>query len=155
MASKRPYFVSITVHRTTHVIRKNLKHLCIKKILFDQYFLDSYKNFDIQKYYEPKNKKKVTKIKSDFNKINLRFDGTNFVTAASSNHPHRYSSLGKMNEGLIAISGYPYQDSSVEVELFANGNWYNQPPFQEEEYFRNYSTATYQNILYVFGEFFS
>jgi len=46
------------------------------------------------------------------------FDGTNFETASSSNHPHRYTSLGKMNEGVVAISGYTYQDSSVEVELF-------------------------------------
>jgi len=84
----------------------------------------------------------------------LKFDGTNFVTAASSNHPHEWTSLGKMNEGLIAISGYTYQDSSVEVELFANGNWYDQPPFPEEKYFYYYSTATYQNLLYVFGEFY-
>ena len=86
------------------------------------------------------------------NHLNLRFDGSNFVTSASSNHPHLYTSLGKMNEGLIAISGYPYQDTSVEVELFANGNWYDQPPFPEEKDIRYYSTATYQNILYVFGE---
>ena len=87
------------------------------------------------------------------NNINLSFDGTSFVTAASSNHPHRRTSLGKMNEGLIAISGWSYQDSSVEVELFANGNWYDQPPFPEEKAFYYYSTVTYQNILYVFGEF--
>ena len=85
--------------------------------------------------------------------LNFRFDGTNFVTAASSNHPHRRTSLGKMNEGLIAISGLT-EDSGVEVELFANGNWYAQPPFPEEKYFCEYSTATYQNMLYVFGEFY-
>jgi len=79
------------------------------------------------------------------------FDGTNFVTTASSNHPHEWTSLGKMKEGLIAISGYTYRDPSVEVELFANGNWYDQPPFPEEKYFYEYSTATYQNLLYVFG----
>ena len=86
-----------------------------------------------------------------FNNINLRFNGTNFVTAVSSNHPHSMTSLGKMNEGLIAISG---ASSGVEVELFANGNWYDQPPFPEEKDIRVYSTATYQNILYVFGEFY-
>ena len=59
-----------------------------------------------------------------------------------------------MNEGLIAISGIPYQDAGVEVELFANGNWYNQPPFPGEKYIQYYSTATYQNVLYVFGELF-
>ena len=58
-----------------------------------------------------------------------------------------------MKEGLIAISGETYQDSS-EVELFANGNWYEQPPFPEERNFYGYSTATYQNILYIFGEFY-
>ena len=62
---------------------------------------------------------------------NFRFDGTNFVTAASSNHPHKYTSLGKMNEGLIAISGESHEGSSVEVELFSNGNWNAQPPFLE------------------------
>ena len=59
-----------------------------------------------------------------------------------------------MNEGLIAISGDTYQDSSNEVELFANGNWYDQPPFPEEDYFWGYSTATYKNIIYVFGKFY-
>ena len=83
------------------------------------------------------------------NNINLRFDGTNFVTAVSSNHPHRCTSLGKMNEGLIAISGY---QSGVEVELFANGNWYDQPPFPEETWFDRYSTATFETFLYVFGK---
>ena len=86
------------------------------------------------------------------NHLNLRFDGSNFVTAASSKYPHKFTSLGKMNEGLIAISGSSYQDSSVEVELFANGNWYDQPPFPEEKALDFYSTATYQNLLYVFGE---
>ena len=57
-----------------------------------------------------------------------------------------------MNEGLIAISGWSYQDSSVEVELFANGYWYDLPPFPEKKWFRSYSTATYENLLYVFGE---
>ena len=81
----------------------------------------------------------------------FRFDGNNFVTAAPSNHPHRETSLGKMNEGLISISGVSYQDSAVEVELFANGNWYDQPLFPEETYFYGYSTATFENFLYVFG----
>ena len=58
-----------------------------------------------------------------------------------------------MNEGLIAISGWSYPRSNVEVEFFANGYWYDQPPFPEEEYIYSYSTATYQNILYVFGKF--
>ena len=59
-----------------------------------------------------------------------------------------------MNEGLIAISGVSYQDSSVEVELFANGNWYDQPPFPEEKNVDFYSTATFENFLYVFGKLF-
>ena len=58
-----------------------------------------------------------------------------------------------MNEGLIAISGWSYPGSNVEVELFANGNWYDQPPFPEEKFFDEYSTATYKNLLYVFGVF--
>jgi len=97
---------------------------------------------------------KMVNYENKINNLNLRFDGTNFVTTASSNHPHEWTSLGKMKEGLIAISGYTYRDPSVEVELFANGNWYDQPPFPEEKYFYEYSTATYQNLLYVFGEFY-
>ena len=56
-----------------------------------------------------------------------------------------------MNEGLIAISGDPLEGSSVEVELFANGNWNDQPPFPGEKWITLYSTATYENTLYVFG----
>ena len=59
-----------------------------------------------------------------------------------------------MNEGLLAISGASYQGSSVEVELFSDGCWYEQQPFPEEKSFDYYSTATYQNLLYVFGEFY-
>ena len=42
----------------------------------------------------------------------LRFDGSSFITAASSNHGHRRTSLGKISAGLVAIGGY----SSNEVE---------------------------------------
>ena len=93
----------------------------------------------------------MANYENKINYLNLRFDGSNFATAASSKHPHRHTSLGKMNEGLVAISGYL---SGVEVELFANGNWYDQPPFPEEKHFDLYSTTTYQNLLYVFGELY-
>ena len=81
--------------------------------------------------------------------INFRFDGTSFITAASSNHGHIQTSLGKIAAGLVAIGGY---DSNNEVELYASGNWYNQPRFPEEDYFYAYSVATYEDLLYVFGE---
>ena len=80
----------------------------------------------------------------------LRFDGTSFITAASSNHGHIQTSLGKIAAGLVAIGGY---NSNNEVELYASGNWYNQPRFPEENYFYYYSVATYDDLLYVFGEF--
>ena len=50
----------------------------------------------------------------------------------------------------MAISGY---DSNNEVELYTSGNWYNQPRFPEEDYFYAYSVATYEDLLYVFGQF--
>ena len=82
--------------------------------------------------------------------INFRFDGTSFITAASSNHGHQEISLGKISAGLVAIGGYT---SNNEVELYASGNWYNQPRFPEEKNFYYYSVATYEDLLYVFGEF--
>ena len=84
--------------------------------------------------------------------INFRFDGTSFITAASSNYGHLETSLGKISAGLVAIGGYT---SNNEVELhpgYASGNWYNQPRFPEEDYFYAYSVATYEDLLYVFGE---
>ena len=81
--------------------------------------------------------------------INLRFDCNSFITAASSNHGHRYTSLGKISAGLVAIAGF---GSNNEVELYESGNWYNQPRFPEEDYFYYYSVATYEDLLYVFGE---
>ena len=80
----------------------------------------------------------------------LRFDGSSFITAASSNYGHSSSSLGKISAGLVAISGY---QANTEVELYASGNWYKQPKFPEENKFFYYSVATYDDQLYVFGEF--
>ena len=81
----------------------------------------------------------------------LRFDGTSYLTAASAKYEHKRTSLGKLSEGLIAISGYN-SASGVTVELFANGNWYQQPDFPEESNFAEYSTITYENHLYIFGQ---
>ena len=83
----------------------------------------------------------------------FRFNGAEFLSAASSNYPHLYTSLGKIDEGLVAISGGTGGSSSnIEVEIFSNGNWYLQPAFPETKYFRYYSTTTFENILYVFGK---
>ena len=49
----------------------------------------------------------------------------------------------------MAIAGF---GSNNEVELYESGNWYNQPRFPEEDYFYAYSVATYEDLLYVFGE---
>ena len=87
--------------------------------------------------------------------INLSFDGYNFQLADSTNHAHKWTSLGKIESGLVAISGY---DSGREVELYTNGSWILQTPFPAAfcdycDYFDSYSTATYNNELYVFGEY--
>ena len=82
--------------------------------------------------------------------MNFRFDGYSFITAASSKYGHRLTSLGKISAGLVAIGGFT---SNNEVELYASGNWYNQPRFPEEKNFWFYSVATYDDQLYVFGEF--
>ena len=79
---------------------------------------------------------------------NLSFDGSDFKAAASSNHPHKLTSLGKIESGLVAIGG---SRGGNKVELYTNGHWVQQPPFPEDNIF-GYSTATYENILYVFGE---
>ena len=75
--------------------------------------------------------------------------------AASSNHPHKWTSLGKIEAGLVAISGYE-GDTEVEestVEMYTNEHWVQQPPFPEKNGIYGYSTATYENVLYVFGEY--
>ena len=69
--------------------------------------------------------------------------------AAWSNHRHEQTSLGKIKQGLVAIGDY-YGNS--EVELYTNGHWVQQPPFPENDDFYGYSTATYENVLYVFGK---
>ena len=83
------------------------------------------------------------------NNWNLSFDGSDFKAAASSNHPHKWTSLGKIESGLVAIGGY--YDGGNKVELYTNGTWIQQPPFPEDDIY-GYSTATYENVLYVFGE---
>ena len=79
----------------------------------------------------------------------FRFDGSEFISAASSTYPHHVTTLGKIDEGLVAISGA--SGVTNEVEIFSNGNWYDQPAFPEEKSFYYYSTATYENTLYIFG----
>ena len=86
--------------------------------------------------------------------INLSFDGYDFQLAASSNHPHRRTSLGKIESGLVAISGY---GGGREVELYTDGSWISQTPFPAAfcnycDSFDSYSTSTFNNELYVFGE---
>ena len=56
--------------------------------------------------------------------------------------------MGKIEPGLVAIGGYT---GGNKVELYTNGHWVQQPPFPEYVIY-GYSTATYDNVLYVFGE---
>lgn len=58
------------------------------------------------------------------------------------------TTLGKISEGLVAISGY----GGGSVELYSREKWTDQPPFPDEDSFCWYSTATYENVLYVFGQ---
>ena len=85
------------------------------------------------------------------NNKNLSFDGTNFKKISNSNHPHRGTTLGKLKEGPVAIC-----DNKLEtgyVEIFSNEIWIKQPPFPENlKFYSYYSTTTYNNVLYVFGE---
>ena len=60
--------------------------------------------------------------------------------------------MGKIESGLVAIGGYKGGwDGDNKVELYTNGHWVQQPPFPEDE-INTYSTATYGNVLYVFGK---
>merc|ERR1712227_128778 len=59
----------------------------------------------------------------------------------------RYTSLGKIEAGLVAIGG---NGGGNKVELYTNGHWVQQPPFPDD-YMSVYSTASYENVLYIFG----
>ena len=83
--------------------------------------------------------------------VNLSFDGFVFKAAASSNRQHILTSLGKIEAGLVAIGGADLFSPGNDVELYTDGHWVQQPFFPEYS-FRGYSTATYENVLYVFGE---
>lgn len=86
--------------------------------------------------------------------IILSFDGENFNTAPSTKYAHMKITLGKFREGLVAISGAT-SSSELEVEFYDGKKsfWTWQPLFPEEkfDYIWNFSTATVENILYVFG----
>ena len=84
-------------------------------------------------------------------KRQFRFDGTTTAIAASSNHSHAYTSLGKLSSGLVAASGYT--NSVAEVELFSAHAWSRQPDFPASSRFYHYSTATVADALYLFGKY--
>ena len=75
--------------------------------------------------------------------------------AASSTYNHSMITLGKIEEGLVAVGG---NWGNREVELYTDGHWVTQPPFPKDSSdrfdrrFYDYSVATYENVLYVFGE---
>ena len=81
---------------------------------------------------------------------NLSFDGTDFKKISNSNHPHRGTTLGKLREGPVAICDDKLETG--DVEIFSNDHWIQQPPFPDLKFYSYYSTATYNNMLYVFGE---
>ena len=81
----------------------------------------------------------------------LSFDGADFKKISYSNHPHRGTTLGKLREGPVAICDYKLETGHVEI--FSNEIWIEQPPFPEIfTFYSYYSTTTYNNVLYVFGE---
>ena len=59
--------------------------------------------------------------------FNLSFDGYDFQLADSTIHPHKYTSLGKIESGFVATSGS--SDGAREVELYTDGSWSSQTSF--------------------------
>ena len=94
------------------------------------------------------NKKKSLKLQNNYK---FSFDGSTTASAASSNFPHRQTSLGKLSSGLVAISGVTLPNSGMEVELFSAHAWSRQPDFPERGIWA-YSTATLADALFIFGE---
>ena len=73
--------------------------------------------------------------------------------AVSTIHPHGFTSLGKIPDGLVAIGRCDFDYAfGVYVELYSSEKWTVQPSFPADESFCYYSTATYENVLYVFGQ---
>ena len=73
--------------------------------------------------------------------------------ADSPIYDHSYTTLGKIESNLVAISGY----DNREVELYTGGSWVSQTSFPASfcnycDSFDSYSTATVNNELYIFGE---
>lgn len=81
--------------------------------------------------------------------MSLSFNGEVFSDIADSNFSHRLTTLAKLKEGIVAISGH---QSENKVELFSNGNWLLQPDFPEKEAFWYFSTVTIDNIVFIFGK---
>merc|ERR1711937_315924 len=85
------------------------------------------------------------------------FDGSDFKVAASSICNHSSITLGKIEEGLVAVGGNEVATGEREVELYTDGHWVQQPPFPKDrsvftsDIFYDYPVATYENVLYVFG----
>ena len=76
----------------------------------------------------------------------------NFSEAISSTYANRGTSLGRIEEGLVVVSGYS-SSSELEVELFANSYWFEQPSFPDcVSNFWRYSVATVDNTVFTIGK---
>ena len=72
------------------------------------------------------------------------------MTVGPSSERHYLTSLGKLQNSLIAISGYYYQSSSVEI--FENGFWQKSQDFPHTAgALYHYSMVTKDDLLYVVG----
>ena len=82
----------------------------------------------------------------------LSFNGTTFSEAISSTYANRGTSLGRIEEGLVVVSGYS-SSSELEVELFANSYWFEQPSFPDcVSNFWRYSVATVDNTVFTISK---
>lgn len=58
-------------------------------------------------------------VENEYLNLILRFDGVTQAAASSSEFPHQSSALGKLSEGLIAVSGYTGpQENEIFPEFF-------------------------------------
>ena len=82
----------------------------------------------------------------------LRFQGNSVSIAPSSNYPHWSTSLGRFDNKPIAISsGWPYTNTKVEELRNELWNTLGDIPFIAR-WIINFSTVTFNKILYLFGK---
>ena len=75
------------------------------------------------------------------------------MRASRLTYIHEKITFGKIKEGIVAAGGYGKEAN--KVELYSNETWIEQPsPIPEDHLnvFAIYSTVTYENVIFFFGE---